>query len=145
MIKNVVYFICVSLCFFNILHSCFRPLFFLLFLNQINHWIIFHHHSVAVLEPNLRRGQLSWPLQNKVQNGVFWWESCLYRAHTSPGCRTLANFLQQPITIQHSLSMIDFSARGWSKGCRTKKNHLQAPLLLVPCTCSCWWKPSRTF
>ena len=36
-------------------------------------------------------------------------------------------FLQQPITIQYSPSMIDFSAQGWSKGCRSKESHLQAP------------------
>ena len=30
---------------------------------------------------------------------------------TRSACRTLANFLRQPITIQYSLMMIDFSAQ----------------------------------
>ena len=40
-------------------------------------------------ESNLRRGQLGWPLQNKVQVDDFDGNSCLYRAHISLGRRTL--------------------------------------------------------
>ena len=48
-------------------------------------------------------------------------------SETQSACRALTNFLHQPITIQYSLMMIDFSVRWVELRCRSKESHLQAP------------------
>ena len=127
-IKYVVDLVNVLFSLFWVLCPSVRPLFFFLF-KQIDPGgpsfaVIF---STDVLDMNLRRGatELAPPKQ-----GSEWWfggNSSLYRVRNSIFCRTLANFLHQPITILYSPAMIDFLAQWVELRCRSKESHLQAP------------------
>ena len=64
---------------------------------------------------------------------------------TQSACCALANFLHQPITIQYSLTLINFSAQvGGTKGADQRKITCRHHLLVL-CMCSCGEKPSRIF
>ena len=134
--KYVINLVHVLFCFLQILGPNFRPLFFLLF-HQINYWgHVFRSHFLlsrcSGYEPK-EGGKLSLATpKTMVQNGVSGRNSCLYRGpHPTWMSYPWLNFLQQPITIQYSPSMIDFLCTGVQLRVQIKGKS--------PAGTSCWY------
>ena len=112
-VKDVVYFVDILLGFFWILCSSIRPLLSSSsssksIMGGASFEAIFTHD---VLDTNLRRGGNLVGTSKTRFRMVFLVGTAAYiGSKTQSACHALANFLHQPITIQYSLTMIDFSA-----------------------------------